>query len=73
MDWEKQLKNIQEDSSFLLCESKIRTWLEHIEETDSDIVEEVIKKCRTDPEAKRYFLLRSEETPKPYHASSRTN
>lgn len=69
MDWKKQLKNTQEDSNLLLSELKVRAWLEHIEETDLDIIEEIIKRCRVNSEAKRYFLLRSEETSKPRHTS----
>lgn len=62
MDWKKRLKNIQEDSSLLLSESKIRVWLKHIEETDSDVIEDIIERCKTNPEARQYFLMRSEET-----------
>lgn len=69
MDWKKQLKNTQEDSDLFLSELKVRAWLEHIEETDLDIVEEIIKRCRVNSKAKRYFLLRSKETPKPCHTS----
>lgn len=65
MDWKKQLKNTQEDSSLLLSESKIRIWLKHIEETDSDVIEEIVERCKVNPEARRYFLMRSEETPRP--------
>ena len=42
-------------------ESKIRVWLTHIEETDSEIITEVLKKCRSNIEARVYFLHRAEE------------
>ena len=42
-------------------ESKIRVWLTHIEETDSEIITEVLKKCRSNIEALVYFLHRAEE------------
>ncbi|WP_456412176.1 hypothetical protein [Thiolapillus sp.] len=46
-------------------EANIRTWLAHIEETDSAIIAEVVDKCRIDLNVRRYFLKRSEEIPKP--------
>jgi|GEM_PF-2605469 len=46
-------------------ESSIRAWLAHIEETDPAIIAEVLDKCRTNLEARRYFLKRSEEVPEP--------
>jgi len=64
MDWNKRLKKIQKDSSLLLSESKIRVWLKHIRETDADVIEEIIERCKVNPEARRYFLMRSEETPR---------
>jgi hypothetical protein len=42
-------------------ESNIRAWLAHIDETDPDIIAEVLGKCRDDLEARRYFLKRSED------------
>jgi hypothetical protein len=44
-------------------ESNIRAWLAHIEETDANIIAEVVDKCRDDMEARRYFLKCSEEVP----------
>ncbi len=44
-------------------EAEIRAWLAHIEETDKDIIAEVVDKYRNDLEARRYFLKRSEEVP----------
>jgi len=43
-------------------EAEIRAWLAHIEETDKDIIAEVVDKYRNDLEARRY-LKRSEEVP----------
>lgn len=42
-------------------ESSIHAWLTHIDETDPDIIDEVLDKCRTDSDARRYFLQRAEE------------
>lgn len=44
-------------------EASIRAWLAHIEETDPDIITEVLDKCRDDLDARRYFLKRSKEVP----------
>ena len=44
-------------------ELKIRSWLKYIEETDPDIINDVIIKCHTNPEAREFFLLRAEEVP----------
>ena len=44
-------------------ESSIRAWLAHIEETDPDIITEVLDKCHADSDARRYFLQRAEEVP----------
>ncbi|MET0051575.1 MAG: hypothetical protein ABW095_10915 [Candidatus Thiodiazotropha sp.] len=46
-------------------ESHIRSWLAHIDETDSAIIAEVVHKCRNDLEARCYFLKRSKEVPEP--------
>lgn len=46
-------------------ETAIRTWLAHIEDTDTNIMEEVLNQCRDDGEARAYFLRRSEEIPQP--------
>ena len=44
-------------------ETAIRTWLEHIGETDSAITNDVLDKCRADQEARVYFLQRVKEVP----------
>ncbi|MFO1352590.1 MAG: hypothetical protein U1F68_18735 [Gammaproteobacteria bacterium] len=44
-------------------ETAIRAWLAHIEETDADIIAEVLNQCRADVKARAYFLRRSEEVP----------
>lgn len=44
-------------------ESAIRTWLAYIEETNPDTITEVLNKCRSNPDALRYFLQRAEEVP----------
>ena len=55
--------NRQTDSIELTAdeESKIRAWLTHIEEADSDILAEVLDKCRSDNGARVYFLRRAGE------------
>ena len=40
----------------------MRRWLDRIHETDPDTIEMVLEQCRTDPEAKAYFLKRVRET-----------
>lgn len=42
-------------------ETCIRAWLTHIEETDPDIITEVLNKCRDEQDARWYYLNRSEE------------
>ena len=42
-------------------ESKIRAWLTYIVETDSEIIAEVVNKCRSDNGARAYFLHRAGE------------
>jgi hypothetical protein len=51
-------------------ETSIQTWLAHIEETDPEIIAEVLNKCRDDWDARRYFLKRSEEVPETVVANS---
>jgi hypothetical protein len=46
-------------------ETAIRAWLAHINETDQEIIDEVLDKCRADGEARAYFLRRAEEVPPP--------
>jgi hypothetical protein len=46
-------------------ETAIRIWLAHIEETDTDIIAEVLIQCRADLEARAYFLRRADEVPRP--------
>lgn len=46
-------------------ERRIRAWLAHIEESDPDIVSEVLDRCRHDLNARAYFRHRSEEVPPP--------
>ena len=46
-------------------EADILAWLAHIDETESVIIAEVLDSCRTDMDARRYYLKRSEEVPEP--------
>lgn len=42
-------------------EKRIHAWLAHIGEVDPALITETIDRCKTDPEALRYFLSRSFE------------
>nr|VFJ59762.1 MAG: hypothetical protein BECKFW1821B_GA0114236_105017 [Candidatus Kentron sp. FW] len=44
-------------------ETAIRDWLAYIKETDPEIIAEIMDRCRSDPEARAYFLGRSGEVP----------
>ena len=44
-------------------EGNIRAWLAHIQETDQNILAEVVDKCRNDLEARRYIMKQSKEIP----------
>ena len=46
-------------------ETAIRAWLAHIEETDTEIIAEVLNQCHADGEARAYFLRRADEVPRP--------
>ena len=52
-------------------ESSIRAWLAHIEETDTDIIAELLNKCCADSHARRYFLQRAEEVPETVTSNER--
>lgn len=42
-------------------EAAIRAWLAYIGETDPESTAETIERCRTNPEARMYFLRRATE------------
>ncbi len=44
-------------------ESTIRAWLAHIKETNPDTINDVLDKCRNNPNTRRYVLRRTEELP----------
>jgi len=44
-------------------ELKIRKWFTRINETDKNIIDELISNCRAIPKHREYFLERAEETP----------
>ena len=44
-------------------ELKICKWFTHINETDQDIINELLDNCRTNPKCREYFLQRAEEIP----------
>lgn len=41
---------------------RVSSWLDHVGENDPAIRMETLDKCRTDPEAMRYYLTRARET-----------
>jgi len=45
-------------------ENNIREWLSCIKETDPDDITEILDKCRTDSESRRYFLQLANEIPR---------
>jgi hypothetical protein len=45
-------------------ESAIRAWLAHIEETDVAIIAVVLGQCRTDADARGYFLRQAGDVPR---------
>ena len=47
-------------------ESAIRAWLAHIEESDPAIIADLLEKCRTDADARSYFIGRAAEVPRPW-------
>ena len=40
---------------------KVLAWLKFINEDDQTIIDDVIHHCKTDPEARKYFVARHEE------------
>lgn len=46
-------------------EKAIRAWLEHIEETDREIIAELMEKCQQEDDARAYCLQQSEKVPNP--------
>jgi hypothetical protein len=51
----------------------IQAWLAYINETDPQIIADVIKQCHDDKEANEYFLGRAGEVNKPLQRSGDTN
>jgi hypothetical protein len=44
---------------------RVLEWLKFIGETDPDVIGEVLETCRNDKEARKFFVMQSEEIPKP--------
>ena len=40
---------------------KVLAWLKFINEDDQAIIDDVIHHCKTDPEARKYFVARHDE------------
>lgn len=40
---------------------KVLDWLASIGETDQACIDEVLEQCKTDPDARKYYVMRSEE------------
>lgn len=49
-------------------EANILAWLAHIKETDPDLIDGVVDKCRNDMEARRYVLKQSNAIPESHTA-----
>lgn len=45
------------------AERAIRAWLDHIRETNPEIIKEVLERCATDPDALVFFMARATEVP----------
>lgn len=45
-------------------EHAVRAWLTYIDERDELVIAEVLERCRTDVDARAYFLCRAEEIPR---------
>lgn len=52
-------------------EEKIIAWLDHTGETDKEIIEDTLNRCRADQETLRYFLTRANETDRIHQVSMR--
>ena len=50
-----RLKNASKDRQ------KVNDWLDRINETDEACRAEVLERCAKDPEARAYYVMRSEE------------
>jgi len=50
-----KLKNASKDRQ------KVNDWLDRINETDEACRAEVLERCAKDPEARAYYVMRSEE------------
>jgi len=55
---EKREEFLREDTSE---RAKVNAWLDRINETDEACRAEVLERCAKDPEARAYYVMRSEE------------
>ena len=53
----------ERNSSATGDELAIRDWLDHIGESDPELIYDVLEKCRTNCDALKYFLWRAEVMP----------
>lgn len=67
------LNNAQQAQLKMNEDVAIKKWLAHINETDPQIIADVIQQCYDDPEANEYFLGRAKEVSSPFQLSSDTN
>lgn len=65
--------NAQQAQSRASEDDAVKNWLAHIEETDPQIIADVIQQCHADPEANEYFLGRAKEVFSPLQLSNDTN
>lgn len=60
--WSAVLKSRKSDLiAYLTTEKIVMEWLGRIGEDDPAVIGEVLMQCRQDPEALRYFLMRTGE------------
>lgn len=60
--WSAVLKSRKSDLiAYLTTEKPVTDWLDRIGEDDPAVIGEVLSRCRQDPDALRYFLMRAGE------------
>ena len=60
--WSAVLKSRKSDLiAYLTTERAVTEWLDRIGEDDPAVISEVLNRCRQDPEALHYFLMRAGE------------
>ena len=52
---------VSTETSIKTDRAKVNAWLDRINETDEACRAEVLERCAKDPEARAYYVMRSEE------------